>query len=202
MPLALPNEKIYYYECHNGSFRLSLFIPPSEINALIDSNLISQRVMEDFPDGIDLGCTEYDFQDFEKSYNYRPGFDPAQLREAFFAILSSTNNWQKFTGSGFIPAKEIEHQVDIIEESLKEEDLEPVTFKAAPEPLPLKKFRQTKRQKAAQQKKRMNFLRKFKVDGIDPNKSLAKQEFPKISISEGQETEDVFFKLLRGQKKR
>jgi hypothetical protein len=78
---------------------------------LCRENQISSYAIEDYPDGIDLGCTEVDFAEFERAYGYRPETSPVILRRAFFAILSSTHHWKKFRGSGFVPAVDLEQHI-------------------------------------------------------------------------------------------
>ena len=141
------------------------------------------------------------FQEFEREYEYRPRIDPEILRQAFFAILSSTYNWKKFRGSGLIPATDLEQTIEIIQGVVPREDFEPVFLKVPTEKLPLKEFRQFRRKQAAQQKRTMDLIQSFPVEGIDPKRTLAKQKFSDISMSEGKNAEEIFFQLLKGQQK-
>ena len=68
MEIRSPTEPVYYYECSAGDFRLTYFIPPEELDRLIAGGKISAAVTDDFPDGVDLDCTEPDFAEFEGSY--------------------------------------------------------------------------------------------------------------------------------------
>ena len=72
MAVASPSERVYYYECSNGRFRLTYFIPPGELKRLCAKKRISPQAEKDFPDGVDLGCTEPDFKVFEETYGFRP----------------------------------------------------------------------------------------------------------------------------------
>ena len=99
MAICSPREPVYYYECSAGGFRLVYFVPPDDLRQLYGANKISEQALQDFPDGVDLGCTEADFRDFEELYGWRPAADPVQIRRAFLALFSSTRRWKTFRGS-------------------------------------------------------------------------------------------------------
>ena len=120
MSVKSPKERVYYYECSYGKFRLTYFIPYGELEKLSKEGIIKKQVLEDFPDGVDLRVGETDYKDFEESYGYGPEVDPEVARSTFFTILSSTRNWKKFRGSDIIPAKDLEGRIADIEESVKE----------------------------------------------------------------------------------
>ena len=111
MSVEVPAEPVYYYECSSGAFRLIYFIPPKELQRLKQEKGLSKQALHEFPDGLDLPCTEADFADFDQRYGYRPPTDPEALRSAFFALWSDTKNWQKSIHAGFVPAEVIEQNV-------------------------------------------------------------------------------------------
>ena len=200
MEIASPKEPVYYYECSAGRYRLAYFIPPGELQRLHEEGRISDLALKDLPDGVDLSCTEPDFVEFEELYGYRPPYDPDALLRAFFAVFSTTRKWKSFRGSGFIPASDLEMQMEAVEAELEEADLEPV----APEPPPAEaSAKQRKRRRvrqSAQQKKIRNAIKKRPAKGIDPRKSLRQQEFSKITMGEGKTAEEVFSELYLKQK--
>ncbi len=110
MPIKSPDERVYYYECSYGKYRLTYHIPQSELTQLIKENKIKKQVQEDFPDGVDLRVGETDYTDFKETYGYRPKTDPQIAEKIFYTFLSSTKNWKQFRGSGLIPAKEIDQK--------------------------------------------------------------------------------------------
>jgi hypothetical protein len=201
MAIASPRENIYYYECSNGRFRLTYFIPPGELKRLCDDNRISPKVLEDFPDGVDLGCTEPDFKEFNDIYGYRPVHDPDALRRTFFAILSATRNWDKYCGSGFIPAADIERRVNNIDEVLVKKKLLDVEVKSPGAQLSLKQRRQIRLRQADQKKQAYKTLRELQVDGIDSKRTLPQQVFSRIKMEEGIGAEEVFIRLHQKQRK-
>jgi hypothetical protein len=201
MTIATPNEPVYYYECSNGGFRLFYSLPAAELERLCRDNQISPRALEDYPDGIDLGCTEVDFTQFDTAYGYHPETRPDVLRRAFFAILSSTHNWKKFRGSGFIPAADLEQHIGTIEAELHKKVSEQATGKVAAKKPSLSQWRKRNRGHAIRQKRTINALKKFPVKGIDPKRTMAGQEFSPIATTKGEDAEKIFTRLFRKQQR-
>ncbi len=183
MKIASPKENVYYYECNNGQFRLFYFIPPRELKKLCSKKSISSKVLEDFPDGVDLGCTEADFKEFEDAYGYTIPLNPDALRRAFFAIFSTTRSWKNFRGSGFIPAADIERRIKKVDEALpkKKKILEDVSLQLGQ--LSLTQFRRRRHQQTVLQKQTYEALSKLQVKGINPALTLAQQKFSTINMT-------------------
>ena len=201
MAVASPSERAYYYECSNGRFRLTYFIPPGELGQSSNNASVSRQVERDFPDGVDLSCTEPDFRVFEETYGFRPQQDPEALRRAFFAILTSTHNWKKFRGSGLIPAADLECHLDTVDGALLEnklirKDVKPPAGRAS-----LKQRRRSKRSQAVQQKQTNSALQELKVEGIDPERTLHQQMFSPLKMMQGTGAEDVFIRLHQKRRK-
>jgi len=199
MEVVSPSESVYYYECSHGRFRLTYFIPHDELQRLHSGERISSQALEDFPDGVDLGCTEADFDVFEQTYGFRPKQDPGALRRAFLAILSSTHSWQRFRGSGFLAAGDLERHVERVEHVLPAS--EPVRGVLEPlgSPASLKQRRQMGHRRAVRRKRTDNALRKMRIEGIDPKRTLSEQRFTPIKVSKGTPAEEVFVQLHRKQ---
>ncbi|MBU1049012.1 hypothetical protein KKG90_03195 [Candidatus Bipolaricaulota bacterium] len=202
MGVAIPNERVYYYECSSGRFRLTYFIPRGELEQLCEGSRIDAKVLEDFPDGVDLGCTEADFGDFKRMYGYCPRQDPEALRSAFLAILSATRNWKSFRGSGFIPATDLERHVEAVDEILF--DSLPRQIEMEPPGLPssLQQRRRTRHRQAVRHLKADKTLRDLQVEGIDPKRTLSQQTFSRITTDAGAGAEEVFVRLHHKQRKR
>lgn len=200
MAIRSPKEAVYYYEASNGDFRLVYFIPPEELERLSEAGRISKDVLKDYPDGVDLSCTEPDFEEFEKLYNYRPPNDPEALQRAFFAMFSTTRNWKTFRGTGMIPAGDLEEVMVEVEDSLQQAELLPEEKEPLPKRATLKERRGSMTRRDKQQKRLIRHLERMKVKGIDPGQSLRQQEFSKIEMREGESAEEVFTKLHRKQK--
>lgn len=196
MSVSSPLEPVYYYECSNGTFRLLYFIPPEVLEFLIGQRKIDPRVLEEFPDGVDLNCMEPDFAEFEREYGFRPRFDPAALRRAFFTLFSDTHDWENFRGSGMIPAAEIEQLVEPIEIRLDVgaatlEDFQPTrsrSFNVGHIPIMSEKLE--------------NILKNVKVESIKANRTLKQQTFEPIKMEAGKPAEDVFLSLHRKSRER
>jgi len=201
MAIKTPNENVYYYECSNGRFRLSYFIPPGQLKKLSKEGRISPKAVKDFPDGVDIGCIEADFEEFEKSYDYKIPLDPKALRNAFLAILSSTHKWKEFRGSGFIPAADLELHIKKVDDALLRAAKTKKKVKLPPDQLSLKQLHQKWRQQAVQQKQMDKVLHELQVKGIDPKRAITQQSFSDIKMTKGTRAEDVFFRLHQKHRK-
>ncbi|MHC4641752.1 MAG: BTB/POZ domain-containing protein [Planctomycetota bacterium] len=201
MAIASPNENVYYYECNNGQFRLFYFMPPRELKNLCDTKRISRNVLEDFPDGVDLGCTEADFKQFKETYDYTIPRDPRALRNAFYAIFSTTRNWKKFRGSGFIPAADLEGHVKKVDGALQKEKKIKEVPDLPPEQLSFKQLQRRRRRQDVRQRETYKVLRKLKVKGIDPGLTLTQQKFSTIKRQKGVYAKEVFINLHHPKRK-
>lgn len=200
MEIAAPKEPVYYYECSAGRYRIVYFIPPGTLRSLHEQGRIAQLALDDLPDGVDLGCTEADFAEFDELYGYRPPYEPAALQRAFFAIFSTTRNWRNFRGSGFIPASDLEAQMEIVEEELEQADIEPVPPEPPPATATARQRRSLRIKQSAQQQKIRRAIKRLPAKGIDPRRSLRQQEFSKITMGDGKTAEEVFSELYLKQK--
>lgn len=201
MAIKSPIEPVYYYECSNGGFRLVYFIPPDELERLVEQDRISLEVLKDYPDGVDLTCREADFEEFHQLYRYRPQFKPDVLRRAFFAIFSTTHDWESFRGSGFIPAADIERLEEPIDATLRQEKMMPEDIEPLPEQPNLKHRRQWMDRRAVQQSHINTYLRQLEVDGIDPRKTLRQQTFSSVKMQDGKRADEVFSELHQKRKR-
>ncbi|MEM7145317.1 MAG: hypothetical protein AAF591_09290 [Verrucomicrobiota bacterium] len=203
MKISLPAEPVYYYERSKGKTRLFYFIPPNELEHLVASGEVSEQAVTDYPDGVDLGCTEWDFAEFEDIYGYRPPFDPEALSRTFFAVLSTNRKWKKIRGTGFIPAREFESYVPQVEESLRAENILPEIKEARVDAAaPLEERRKQMVTRSDQQRGITKFLEKLQVSEIDPSQSID-QSFRPIQMGEGIPSGEVFVRVhQKGKEKR
>ncbi len=200
MAIASPSEPVYYYECSGGRSRLVYFIPPQELERLYGDGGVKKEALRDFPDGVDLSCTEPDFAEFEDLYGFRPTADPEALQRAFAAILSTTREWQTFQGSGFIPAADLEGRVETVDKTLRDQKLMPEDVQPVPDQPTLRQRRQWMARQAIQQTRMQEELEKLQVHGLDPKKSLREQKFSAIQMGAGETAPKVFEKLHRKRK--
>ncbi|MHC4429096.1 MAG: hypothetical protein ACYS0D_10925 [Planctomycetota bacterium] len=191
---------MYYYECSGGSFRLVYFIPPDRLRQLREEDRISRQALEDFPDGVDLDCTEPDFHEFEELYGYRPPMAPEALQRAFFAIFSATREWERFQGSGMIPSADLERRVETVDRALRDQEVLPERIEAPPEPPTLAERRQRMDRRGTRQARLYEALEQMPVEGVDPGQTLGQQKFSPISMEEGEDAEKVFAELHQRQR--
>lgn len=218
MPIISPDERVYYYECSYGDFRLTYFIPYSDLEKLSKEGDIQKQVLEDFPDGVDLRVGEVDYRDFEESYGYRHNVGPEVALNAFSTIYASTKNWKQFRGSGIIPAKDLEGQIAEIEKRVKDEkDLLFVDFLKTPrekikpkipkimkvddyvipqtDKKELERYRRNRSKQSKEQRAVDKYLKKIKPRRINPKQTLQKQRFSEIKWTKGDELEKVFARI-------
>lgn len=200
MAIQMPRQPAYYYEASNASFRLVYYMPLEMVQALGLPDESWNKISRDYPDGVDLGCTEPDFQEFEELYGYRPPYDPEALQRAFFTIFSSTRNWKKFRGSGLVRADVLEQALEKVEASLADEKLVQKKIKPYAQTTSLTDQRNSFRQRDKSQKRLTSHLQQLEVDVVDPRRTMSQQEFPAIQMKDGMSAETVFTKLHRKQK--
>jgi hypothetical protein len=199
MSVAAPTERAYYYECSGGKFRLTLFIPRGILVGMVDGGSVRADVLVDFPDGVDLDCTEADFDDFQRVYGYRPSWNADQLRAAFFAMFSTSRDWQSFRGTGFIRAEDLEENIEPIQQELESVDLLPPAVDGPP--LDFEKRRQWVQAQAQQESRAIDLLKSLSVKIVDPTRTMQQQDFSKVPM-EGRAAEDVFLHLHQKRGKR
>lgn len=82
MPLDIQRDS-YYYEVNSQGVLLLHCIPRHTLITMIDNGDISARALVDYPDGIDMECSEGGFEEFTRLYDYKPRHNPNDLMEAF-----------------------------------------------------------------------------------------------------------------------
>ncbi|MDX1479228.1 MAG: hypothetical protein R3301_16045 [Saprospiraceae bacterium] len=200
MAVSLPLEPVYYYECYNGEFRLTYFIPFDHLKKRVDQGQADAAVLKDYPLGVDLDCSGSDYRDFTRKYRYPLPFEADACRKAFLAIYSSTRGWKRFRGTGLIPAKDLEKYIKPISEELESRDLTSRQFLPPTADLPLSARVKQARKKMAVQKKTRQFLHQFQVAEMDKSKPLNQQPFSKIRKEKGKETTEEFYRRLYQKK--
>jgi hypothetical protein len=201
MDISLPKEPVYYYECSNGEFRITYFMPIEMLQEIVNQGLITHKVLDDYPDGVDLGCTEPDFEEFRRLYGYRPTMSPNSILQAFFALLTTTRNWKNFSGTGFISAKDMQNYIDTVEAHLESKNLSPEKIPELPPDSSLKQRRRRTQQVARMHSRVNNTLKQFPMKGIDKKLQLSQQQFSPIEMHEGEQTAEFFTKLLKNRRK-
>ena len=190
MAIRSPQEPVYYYECSAGDFHLVYFIPPNELRRL-QANGITEQALKDFPDGVDLDCTEADFRDFHQLYGWRPASDPEALRETFLAIFSSTRHWKTFRGTGLIPAQDLDRQLGRVQQELERLPVASDADVARP-----RIAAGDRRRQRALDGRRKAALKKMRLPGIDVGQDLHGQRFSRSgTYSDGDSAVEVFSRL-------
>lgn len=201
MDISSPRDAVFYYECSNMKFRLTYFIPPSKMETLIESGDLSAKALRDFPDGIDLTCREYEFEDFKQRYGYRPQFSADAVNRAFYAILTDTRKWKEQRGTGFIREAEMIRHVKKIDSMLKQKKMLPEDIGPLPEKPTLRQRKIWMKKLAIQQSQMHSYLEQMHIEDIDPKKPLQKQELSTIRMKRGKSAEEIFSTLQQKRKR-
>ena len=202
MKISLPVEPVVYYESSYGNFRLTYHTPPDQLQLLIARNELSPKVLDDYPDGVDLNCTESDFANFQERYGYRPPIAPDSIHRAFFALLSSTRDWKNFRGSGIVPAKDIKRYAESVEAYLSQNQAMLGEFPEIPDHPRLEQRHQYRDQQARRESMITNLLENMALEGIDPGRTLKNQAFSPIEMQAGEDAAEFFSELLRTRGRR
>jgi hypothetical protein len=196
MEIKSPKECVYYYECYNGEFRLTYFIP-TEVLKLISNRTTKKKILKDFPDGVDLKCTEAAFEDFKTSYDYRPDIDPEEMRNVFLTVYSATRDWKKFRGTGIIKADVLEGHLEKVNKAVekKRSTMKPIiTLPKKPKP---QQIRQRRSQQAVHKQQIDLVLEKLEVRGIASTRTMVQQRLPEPDLGEGEDSRDLFNRIHR-----
>ena len=199
MPIRLPQEPVYYYECSAGDFRLVYYIPRNELERLCAEEGLSPATLEDFPDGVDLDCTEPDFRDFDEHCGWRPAHSPNALRRAFSSVRSGTRRWKTFRGTGLITADELEQQLEPVGNALALHDVEEVR----PEPREgaEKAPRRLRRRRLQRRVRQDDVLERLQLADVDPTVDLKQQSFRRPKYTDGDAAGEVFARLHQGRRR-
>ncbi len=194
MGVTVPIERCYYYECQNASARLTQFIPAEILQKWITKEKIDPKILDHFPDGVDLDCTDADFKEFSENYQYVHPFTAEQIQNTFFAIFSTTKNWKKYRGSGLIHARELENNIEVVEKDVV--DKVKLKYKGrivAPKTIFQKNTITVNLDR--QQKDLIKQLIAIPIKQIDTSKPIHQQRLSKIKMSKGENPEKIFMAL-------
>lgn len=200
MSVKTPAEPAFYFECSFGRFRLSYFIPASRLKRMAENDQIKNSVLEDYPDGVDLDCTTADFDEFQNLYGFRPELRADVLRESFYAMLTSTKDWEDFHGTGFIDAIELERNARTIHRQLETVELLP---EAPTEAIPMEAPFEMRKKRVVMYQDRQSrvtdLLKSMHFENVDVSRTINEQRFADVAMSGGKPAAEVFQDLQRNR---
>lgn len=198
MSVQTPAEPAFYFECSFGRFRLSYFLPASLLKRMVENDQIKDSVLEDYPDGVDLDCTTADFDEFQDLYGFKPELSADVLRGAFYAMLTSTKDWEGFHGTGFVDAAELERNARIIHRQLGTDELLPeATTEAIPMDAPFETRKERVVMYQARQSRVTDLLKSMHFENVDVSRTINEQRFADVPMSGGKPAAEVFQELQR-----
>jgi hypothetical protein len=199
MAIRSPKEPVYYYERSGSDPRLVYFIPAGELERLATAGAIDPEAVKDFPDGVDLPCDEAAYAGFEEEYGYRPPVDPRAAQRAFYAMLTSTRDWEDLRGTGMVAGRVLDPRAARIDEELRDAEL--VTDEAGVPPAAesLEARRRRKTGKGERARRAQLALEDMAVEGVDPARSLREQGFASIEWEGDTPAMEFFTRLQQGK---
>ena len=107
---------------------------------------------------------------------------------------------QRFRGSGFMPAADLERHVEPVDGELRARRMRPEDVEAPPDGAGTVERRVWRTRRAEQHDRMCAALEEMPVDGIDAGQTLRQQKFSKIPMSGGPSAEQVFSRLHEQRK--
>ncbi len=186
MPIKLPQEITYFYEITMVADRLYYCIPKKQLHLMVKQGKVQEKIIEDYPDGVDIKVSPIQFKEFQECYGMTFKMEPQLIWKAFQFI--KTKMKKKYFGTGFIKRRFLEElakqiQSDYYQVMIKRPkvDLEPIAF-----------INQKRVQRKMQlSKKRLDIkLKQLSIKDINPKKSIIEQSFSRIKMSKGDDPFD------------
>jgi hypothetical protein len=196
MELRVPEKKAYYYECTATTNRLVYWIPIADLEEMVNTQQVHERVLSDYPDGLDLDVTCEDFTYFGKKYGLVLDFHWADILHAFLSVWLKTNRSAR--GSGYI---EREYLEKIATGLRKEKEKLGIPLPVSPEkPASLRQRKQALTSQAKHNSQLRKLLVEFRAPRIKKNAPLAEQIFAKVEMTEGDDAGKIFSALQQRRK--
>ncbi len=203
MSISLPTEPVYYFECYNGEFRLTYFIPIRKLRDLVKKGHANESILKDFPIGVDIDCYEQEFNDFKKTYSLKLPYSPEDMADAFFAIFTSTKNWKNFIGTGYLRAIDVERHIKEVSRGIKDLDIIEERITPPSDKPSYKQMKSNTKRSINASRKKMQYLKKFTPDEwVENDKQINEQNFPNIKMEKGkgkENREEFFNRILKNK---
>jgi hypothetical protein len=198
MPIKVPKERAYYYELSRQKDRLIYCIPKEELEGMANEGKVNNKILRDYPEGVDIEVYRDRFDEFKRKYDLRLEFDADELIYAFQVIRKKMT--KKSPRTEFINGRELEN----LAKELKSEIIEIKEF-------PYQEIRKVKEMKADKKRFRIQrairrktdkYFRKFEVKGFDPKAPIEKQFLFKVKMTKGEDPLDTLSRLHQYKTKR
>ena len=183
MNISVPEEPTYYYEISSKSKWLLYWLPAKTLEKMISAGEVDKKILEDYPDGVDIKVTREDFSDFRRKYNMVLNIDPDAVWNAFQALC--VQDKETYHGVGYIEKKDLDPVVKTVNTELEKRGLDRKV------PIAQEKDRTKRRKLHMQQMKinrqRMSLFKKITVPRMIKGKPVLKQFAEKVRMSKGDE---------------
>ena len=107
MLIKLPVERAYYSTV-NEPDNILLWIPECELKAMAIDNKVNERILDDYPTGLEVQVYEQNLKDFEEQYGLRLDINPEKIAEAYRKAC----RMKLLSKEGIVQAKALEDYAD------------------------------------------------------------------------------------------
>lgn len=182
MPIKLPKEESYFFEITRVTARLLYCIPKNRLHQMVEDQHLNQKIIEHYPDGIDMKVSRLHFDEMKKRYGLTIDIDPTLIWTAYWLIREKIT--VPYYGTGFIKRQFLEDLANRIRTYTTGEERE-VLEPDQPEGLSAyeEKLRQTEIREAREALRKK--LLKLRIKEINPEKALNEQPFSQVKMTKG-----------------
>ena len=195
MPIRVPKNSAYYYEATARGTKLLLWLHKDHLAQLVKDRNVSENILRDYPDGIDIEVSVETFKDLNKRYGINIDISPGDIWRAFNAIWLKGPK-KRLPCSGYIDRAFMDNLAHSIHEDL-------IQYKDLKTPLAMPKGKRGLKMRNQLNRRRRAYLKEFPIEGMDLQKPLDTQEFSHVKMLPGEEPFDFFRRLQkkkRGEK--
>ncbi len=188
MNISVPEEPTYYYEISSRYKRLLYWLPAKILKKMISVAAVDKKILEDYPDGVDIKVTNEDFSYFREKYKMVLHIDPDAVWNAFITLC--VQDTEKYYGVGYIEKKDLDPLVTAVNKELENSGL------AKQVPIAQEKDSIKRRRLHIQQmsmnKQKISLFKKINVPKVIKGKPILKQFADKVRISKGNKPYKVY----------
>lgn len=83
MSIKTPTECVYYQVSTNEPDQLIYWIPFDKLKDFVNKNKADNKILIDYPDGVDIVVSDDDFTEFKELYNLEFDLDPKSIKLVF-----------------------------------------------------------------------------------------------------------------------
>lgn len=209
MPIEIPDEIAYFYESSIKRNRLLYWIPEKKLRNMVAHNQVNERIIEDYPFGVEISVSNDDFDFFREKYNLIIDVNPEDVWNAFLSLW--LKNKKGFLGIGYLNKEELETIAKKIKDDINQFEDKRLKRRPGKKPSSLRwstfkkeiakdlSQKEIYTSKLAYNRKKQRYLKNYKIPKFDKRKSINKQFISKVHMSRGESPERIFKRLNKNR---